>query len=68
MKDFTPAQADQWIVQELAKHPTPDSVRARLATEEKTMQMAEKYGLLGKTPNSDRAHKELIVALRESVQ
>lgn len=67
-KDMTNTQADQWVVQELAKHPTLDSVRQRLEVEERTVQMIEQHGLAKGMPNSLRAHKDLIVALREALQ
>jgi hypothetical protein len=66
-KDFTRQQADQWVVQELAKHPTPDSVRARIASEEALLSMLAGSGLDKKLPNSTRAHQDLLTALREAI-
>lgn len=65
-KDLTPQQADQWVVQEFAKCPTPASVRERLASELNTERMAREYGLDAAFPNSARARRDLIQALREA--
>lgn len=55
MKDFTTAQAERWVAQELAKHTTVASICGRLASETEMMAMGDGFGL----PNSYAAHKAL---------
>jgi hypothetical protein len=59
MKDFTKAQAKQWVAQELAKHTTAESKARRAATEAEMIAKGDRFNL----PNSFQAHKDLHAAL-----
>lgn len=67
-KDFTPEEAKRWVSEELAKCPTPEIMRKRLESEEGLVAMIEGKDFAKGLPNSLRAHKDLIEALRNALK
>lgn len=61
LKDFTKAEAQAWVAQELAKATDIQAVKRRLADEQDMLDMANDFGL----PNSFNAHKDLHGKLAE---
>lgn len=64
LKDFTKAEAAQWVRQELAKTTTPQQIKDRIESEEKFQKELEEVDLGQSFPISRLAHKELIIRLK----
>lgn len=67
-KDFTPAQAAQWVKQEARLYTTNDMRLGRILNEEKFLDMLDAYGMAGKLPVSEQAHRDLIRHLKDNLK
>lgn len=55
IRDFTPAEAERWVQQEIAKHNDIASIDARIATERMMLDL-----MLPDAPESTKAHRKLL--------
>ena len=55
----------RWVQREAAKHTTPDSIRRRIAHEEKQIDVLAGAGLGQEAEQARNAHQELIQVLSE---
>ena len=58
-------QRSRWLQTEAAKHTTPDSIRDRIAYEEKQIRALANAGSGRQTERAREAHQELIQVLSE---
>jgi hypothetical protein len=58
-------QRSRWVQTEAAKHTTPESIRQRIAHEEKLIQVLASAGLSEDAEDALKAHFELIKVLSE---
>jgi hypothetical protein len=56
-------RVSRWAQKEAAKHTTPDSIRQRIAHEEKQIRVIESTSLTGHMAQALEAHRELLQVL-----
>jgi hypothetical protein len=67
-KDFTPAQAKAWVKREAALYDDNNMRLGRILGEERFLENLDAFGMTGRYPISEQAHRDLIRVLKDALK